>query len=29
MCEEIGYIGYEEGEFQKPYSDATNKIIDD
>ncbi|CAD8109614.1 unnamed protein product [Paramecium primaurelia] len=29
MSENIGYIGFQEGEFQKPYSDNTNKNIDD
>ncbi|CAD8112255.1 unnamed protein product [Paramecium sonneborni] len=29
MSENIGYIGFQEGEFQKPYSDNTNKQIDD
>ncbi|CAD8208329.1 unnamed protein product [Paramecium pentaurelia] len=29
MNENIGYIGFQEGEFQKPYSDSTNKQIDD
>ncbi|CAD8194275.1 unnamed protein product [Paramecium octaurelia] len=29
MSESIGYIGFQEGEFQKPYSDNTNKHIDD
>ncbi|CAK65107.1 unnamed protein product (macronuclear) [Paramecium tetraurelia] len=29
MNENIGYVGFQEGEFQKPYSDSTNKQIDD
>ncbi|CAK72120.1 unnamed protein product (macronuclear) [Paramecium tetraurelia] len=29
MNENIGYVGFQEGEFQKPYSDGTNKQIDD
>ncbi|CAD8197839.1 unnamed protein product [Paramecium octaurelia] len=29
MNENIGYVGFEEGQFQKPYSDSTNKQIDD
>ncbi|KAM3137743.1 hypothetical protein pb186bvf_010163 [Paramecium bursaria] len=29
MSENIGYVGYQETEFSKPYSDSTNKKIDD
>ena len=27
MSENIGYVGYQETEFSKPYSDSTNKVI--
>jgi AFG3 family protein len=26
MSPSIGYVGLEEGEFQKPYSESTNKV---
>lgn len=26
MSDNIGYVGYQESEFQKPYSDSTNKV---
>lgn len=27
MSEAIGYVGLEESEFQKPYSEQTNKVL--
>lgn len=27
MSENIGYVGYQETEFSKPYSDSTNKVF--
>lgn len=29
MSDKIGYVGYVEGDYNKSYSDATNKLIDD